>query len=242
MRRFFGTVNEVDNSVSFSEDTSKHIKVIRLNLSENFEVVSNGEIYLCNVINLNPFFVEVLKKISQESERELNFDLILFCPLLKNGNFELALQKSVELGVKEIYPYISSRVIKRVSKQEFNSKKSRYEKIISAASEQSNRTIVPVLHDLQNIEELNLIESKYKLIAFENEAIKGEMIPVMTFKPSEKVICLIGPEGGFSQQEVNLFISTGFQAVSLGKRILRAETAVFYMLSVVGYNGEKNNE
>lgn len=242
MRRFFGSVNEIDNTVSFSEDTSKHIKVIRLNISESFEVVSNGEIFLCKVINLFPFKAEVLEKLSLESERELNFDLILFCPLLKHGNFELVLQKSVELGVKEIYPYLSSRVIKRVSKDEFDSKKSRYEKIISAASEQSNRTIVPILHDLYNMDELTSVEAKYKFIAFENEAIKGKMIPAIILEPNEKAICLIGPEGGFSQQEVDLFTSNGFQAVSLGKRILRAETAVFYMLSVVGYNGEKNND
>jgi len=238
MRRFFAEVNPKDNTVLFSEETFKHIRVLRLNIDETFEVVSNGKSYLCSVTNIHPFEAKVIQEISSDSSRELQFNLSLACPLLKRGNFELVLQKCVELGVRDIYPFISSRVIKRVSKSEFESKRVRYEKIIVGACEQSNRTVVPVLHELIDLKELKDIDATIKFIAYEDEAIKGEMIPDIDVSEKDKVVCLIGPEGGFSREEVDRCIECGYKPVSLGKRILRAETAIMYMLSVVGYKGE----
>jgi len=239
MRRFFAEVNLENNTVVFSEETYKHIKVLRLNVSENFEVVSNGKSYLCSVTNIHPFEASVSGEIGSESNRELQFSLSLVCPLLKRGNFELVLQKCVELGVKDIYPFISSRVIKRVSKDEFESKRIRYEKIIEGACEQSNRSVVPTLHELIELKDLENIDAKVKFIAYEDEAIKGEMIPDIDVYKNDKVMCLVGPEGGFSRDEVNRCIEYGYKPVSLGKRILRAETAIMYMLSVTSYKGEK---
>jgi len=238
MRRFFAEVNPKDNKVLFSEETYKHIKVLRLNIDETFEVVSNGKSYLCSVRNIRPFEAEVIREISGDSSRELEFNLSLACPLLKRGNFELVLQKCVELGVRDIYPFISSRVIKRVTKSEFESKRIRYEKIIVGACEQSNRTVVPVLHELMDLKELNNVDATFKFIAYEDEAIKGEMIPDIEVSDKDKILCLVGPEGGFSRDEVERATECGYKPVSLGKRILRAETAIMYMLSVVSYKGE----
>lgn len=242
MRRFFGQVDEVSKIASFSQETIRHIKVIRLNKKERFEVVSNGEVFLCQVEKIDPFTAVVVEKIKDDLSRELDFDLILFCPLLKRTNFELVLQKSVELGVREIYPYISDRVIKRVDKDEFAKKSSRYMKIIEGAVEQSNRICVPKLHDLSDLDELVSVEADRKFIAYENEALKGKTLPDMRISKGERIVCLIGPEGGFSSAEVDLFSENGFLVTSLGKRILRAETAAIYMLSILSYQGEKEHE
>jgi len=242
MRRFFGTVNLADHTINFTKDTLKHIKVIRLEIGEKFEVVSQGRVFLCQVKKILPFQAEVIKECESDLSRELRFSLILLCPLLKKNNFELVLQKSVELGVSEIYPFVSSRVIKRVTREEFSSRKARFEKIISGAAEQSNRTSIPILHELSELQELSSITGDRKYIAYENEAIKGKMISKKMINDSERVICLLGPEGGFASSEVELFLKKGFEAVSLGKRILRAETAALYMLSVLSFLGENKDE
>jgi len=239
VRRFFGNVNFEDKHVSFSDETLKHIRVVRLQMGETFEVVSQGKVFVCLVSNIYPFEAKVVKQKSDADSRELDFDLILLCPLLKHNNFELVLQKSVELGVKEIYPYISSRVIKRIDNREFLSKKERFDKIIKSASEQSNRTIIPILHSLFSLDSACELQADYKFIAYENEAMKNNLLPKVNIISGQKVICLIGPEGGFDSREVEMFTAHDFVPVSLGKRILRAETAALYMLSVIGYLGEK---
>ncbi len=237
MRRFFADIN--NNQVIFSKDTLAHIKVIRLNKGENIEVCYLGDVYICQVTNINPFDVKIIEKVSDQNNRELSSNLVLFCPLLKRDNFELVLQKSVELGVKHIVPYISSRVIKRVSKQEFEQKRERFEKIILNASEQSNRSYIPKLDRLYDLEELVDLykDSSNKFIAYEDVSIKGDLINLND--NIDDVVVIIGPEGGFSSKEVELFISNNFNVISLGKRILRAETACIYSLSVISYLIEK---
>lgn len=233
MRRFFATIE--NNKVIFSKETLNHIKVIRLNNGENIEVVDNSIVYICQVTNINPFDVKIIEQESQNN-RELPYNLVLLCPLLKRDNFELVLQKSVELGVKEIVPYISSRVIKRVSKDDFENKRERFEKIILNASEQSNRNVIPHLTRLYDLKELVELykDTPNKYIAYEDVAIKGEKIKIVD-ENSKDVVIIVGPEGGFSKQEVEFFVNNNYKVVSLGKRILRAETACIYSLSILSY-------
>lgn len=234
MRRFFG---KVDNQiVKFSKASLDHIKVLRLNYLEQIEVCDDGNVYLCEVSNLKPFEVRIIEKKDSSLSRELTKNIILFCPLLKRDNFELVLQKATELGVKEIYPYISSRVIKRVTKEEFNLKIDRYNSILLNASEQSNRDFVPKLHELNSLEKLAKLyqNCQNKYIAYEQKAMLGNKITIVDSNENDYVV-LFGPEGGFSLQEVELFKTNNFKLVSLGKRILRAETACFYLLSVLAY-------
>jgi len=233
MRRLFGELR--NNQIQFNQDTLKHIKVIRLNKGENIEVVINNEVYICMVTNINHFEIKIIEK-QQENSRELPINLILCLPLLKRENFELVLQKATELGVNIIYPYISSRVIKRLTEKEFEQKRERYEKILINACEQSNRTNIPKLETLKNIEDLPEIFTniKNKYIPFEDEAIGLNKIDIID-KEDKNAVIICGPEGGFSKQEVDMFKKENFKVVSLGKRILRAETANIYALSIINY-------
>lgn len=234
MRRFFGNI--IDNRIVLSEESLKHAQVIRLNKGENVEIVANNEVYICMVISYNPYEFKIIEKQDSKDSRELTYKVILLLPLLKRENFELVLQKATELGVNTIYPYISSRVIKRINANEFEEKRERYEKIILNAAEQSNRNLIPHLEKLYKLEDLPTLfnEVDNKFIAYEDEALKGKKITIdPTVKKEVVIIC--GPEGGFSKNEVDLFINNNFKVVSLGKRILRAETACIYSLSIVSY-------
>ena len=234
MRRFFGNI--VKNTPVFSDESLKHIKVIRLNMGENIEFCCNSKIYICQVTKLKPFEAKIIDDVTEKVNRELQYNLVLFCPLLKRENFELVIQKATELGVKEIYPYLSSRVIKRISKQEFELRRERFEKILLNASEQSNRTIIPKLYPLEDFNRLSGLykDSSNKFIAYEDEALKGQKISIEK-SDSKNIVFVFGPEGGFSKEEVDLYKDNGFKIVSLGKRILRAETAAFYGLSCIDY-------
>lgn len=236
MRRFIGTVDLSTLKVSFTPEVSHHIKVVRLQKGETIEVLSEGLSFTYKVEESYPLRLSFISQ-NKEMARELGFKSILLCPLLKKDNFEFCLQKAVELGVSDIYPYLSSRVIKRITKGEFEDKRERFEKILVEAVEQSNRDIVPTLHELTEYKDAIKTEGNLKFIAYEEEALKGQKINFES-KEGLKVVSLFGPEGGFSKEEVDLALNEGFICISLGKRILRAETAMVNMLSVIDFIGE----
>lgn len=232
MRRIFGKINS--GNVIIDEETLHHLKVIRVNINENIEVVDEGKIYQTIVTAINPLRLELVGMI--DVDRELRKELVMFLPLLKNGNFELCLQKATELGVKKIIPYLSNRTVVKLKKEEFLRKKERYNKIISGAALQSNRNIVPVLNDLVELKDLKNFDFDKKYVAYEDESLKANMIDRNEDFSQDKTIALvIGCEGGFEKSEVDYLISLGYRAISLGKRILRAETAVIYALSILSY-------
>ena len=141
MRRFEGFFE--GDKVRLSKDCEHHAKVVRLELNEEVEVLISDSLYSCKVSSIIPLEFSDVKKI--EVDREIEDEIVFLCPLLKGDKFEFLLQKSVELGVKKIVPFISSRVIKRITKEEFEKKRARFEKIIFEARLQSNRTYRVVL-------------------------------------------------------------------------------------------------
>lgn len=233
MRRIFGRVDLSSGRIVLSPDEEKHLRVIRVSVGEELEILSDGQAYSAVCTSYKPYSFRLLSKDPVPS-RELGQELILLLPLLKKDNFEFCLQKGTELGVTRFVPFLSSRVIKRVSRPEFEEKRPRFEKILEEAVEQSNRTVVPVLDSLKDYKDALLVEKTCGFIAYEDEALKGKKIDV-SGKDVSKTAYLFGPEGGFAKDEVGLALQAGFVPVKLGKRILRAETAAVYGLSVLTY-------
>lgn len=147
-------------------------------------------------------------------------EIFLFASLVKKDNFEWISQKATELGVSHIIPIISSRSEKKDINVE------RIKKIIIEASEQSGRTTLPVLHEVMNLNSAVSQFGNIKSIAWEPSAIK--------FNSSDIDDCVgvyIGPEGGWSEQDLKLFSDNNIQVKSLGPQILRSETAVIVAVS-----------
>lgn len=232
MRRLVGKV--CDGEVLFSTEVLKHIKVLRLKIGEKIEILDPTGIYECIVETSKPFRTKIINKKSIDYSRELKSDITLFLPLLKNGNFELCLQKSVELGVKSIVPIITARTIVKSSAADFINKKQRYQRILTEASEQSNRDIIPKLGDLHYLKDLKDYEFSFKFVPYEEESLKNSFIRNSALTNSSIGI-VVGPEGGFAVEEVDFLKEIGYQPISLGRRILRAETAVINILSIVSY-------
>lgn len=239
MRRLNGTIDFKTLSVCFPPEEEKHARVLRMEKGEKIEVVFLSKAYKAEIISLFPLRAKLLSSQAEVS-RELPFTSVLLCPLLKKDNFEFALQKGTELGVQVFVPYLSSRVIKRITKEEFEERRERFMKIIKEAVEQSNREVTPLLMPLQDYKEALKTPGDYKFFAYEEEALKGMKIPHLEkISNALRVISLVGPEGGFSPEEASEAVKNGFLPVKLGKRILRAETAIVDILSVVDYLGEE---
>lgn len=228
MQRYFVTIN--DGFASFSKEDSHHfLNVMRGKKGDIIEVINEGKIYRAVIECVDPLRAKIASEI--EEERENPFKLILAFSLLKKGNDELVMQKCTELGAYSFIPFVSSRTIIRVDESDKKKKNERFSKIIKEAAMQSKRATIPAISSILSFGELLNVEADIKLIAYEDEALNGKHLSehIKNMDESKTCLVIVGPEGGFSKEEVDKAIACGFKPISLGKRILRAETASIYV-------------
>ena len=234
MQRYFATL--VDQQIVLSEDDIHHIiHVMRMKVGDRFEVVVKARLYECEITSLSPL---QFCKIEKEEDVEIKTNITLFFALAKGDKIDLVIQKATELGVHKIVLFKSKRCVVNFDNKDIDKKLNRYRKIAKEASEQCNRLIVP---EILGVIDLKIIDSyleEVNLLAYEKLA--GNTTESFEIKERTKsVSIMIGSEGGFEEEEVNYLTNKGFQTISLGKRILRCETAAIYALSVLAYLLEK---
>ena len=233
MQRYFAQIDNNFN-VCFSKEDEHHIlHVMRMKNNDEIEVVDNEKVYLCRIDKTNPLEVSVIHEISNDVE--IKEDITLLFALTKGDKTDLVLQKATELGVKKVALITSERTVVSYDNKDIDKKIARFSKIMKEASEQSHRVVVPELLGIFNLKNLPTeVFSDINYVAYEKDASKtNEMFEGLT--KGKSISILVGPEGGFSEQEINNLTNQGFIRTSLGKRILRAETAAIYALSVLGY-------
>ena len=237
MQRYFANIDQ-QSFVRFSKEDEHHIlHVMRMKVADEIEVVDNGQVFLCRIDKTNPLEVSVIHEISNDVE--IKEDITLLFALTKGDKIDLVLQKATELGVKKVALIASERTVVSYDNKDVDKKLARFFKIMKEASEQSHRVVVPELLGIFNLKNLpKETFSDINYVAYEKDASKtDEMFEGLT--KGKSISILVGPEGGFSEQEINHLAEQGFIRTSLGKRILRAETAAIYALSVLGYLLEK---
>lgn len=190
----------------------------------------------CAVLELIDFDKETIKarRISDIKQISVDKKVILADCLPKQGRFENIIEKSTELGVYKIVPLISERTIAR---PKGNSKLERWQKIAKEASEQCARDTIPEIENIRTLEdflaEITPLEDTLLLFCWENEH-KTTIREVLSNYYGD-IIVLIGPEGGFSDSEVFKIKSAGGISVTLGKRILKTDTAAISVLAMINY-------
>ena len=231
MERFFAQIR--DGRAFLNENDTHHLlNVMRAKSGDKIEIVDEGELYLAEIKNVNPLEIETISMINRPTE--LNSHLILAFALLKGGHDELVLMKGTELGVSKFLPFISERTIIRLDKKEREKRLERFKKIVSGAASQSKRLITPEVLPILDYKDVLDIEADKRYLAYENVSDSSFNLSkeFSTIEKDMNVICLVGPEGGFSPKEAEAAKNKGYTYLSLGRRILRAETASIYLASV----------
>lgn len=237
MQRYFTSFKDEKNITISNDDIFHIVKVMRMKINDQFEINNDGDIYLAQINSLAPFSFKILKKIDENHELKTKITL-LYC-LPKGDKIDLVLQKATELGVNHIVLVNSSRCIAKINDENKKKKLARFNKIIKEATEQCKRNNLPALKDVIKFNEISNYQSDLNLIAYENSKMSNQELKdlLRNFK-GNTVTILIGAEGGFSKEEVEYALKNNFISISLGNRILRSETSVFNLLSILGYELE----
>ncbi len=239
MNRFFASKD--GDSFLFSNEALFHIRsVLRLKIKESIEVVAEGKLYEGKISSLDPFSLSEVKE--KEEERESAFFLALGFSLLKGGHDDFIVMKGTETGAKEFFPLLSRYTIVSLPSEKDRKKKSeRFQRIALSSSEQSKRLICPFVHEVKDFSSVLSENFDRKYIAYEGESMKSDTLlkECAKFKKGERILVLIGPEGGWSEEEVTKAKSNGFLPISLGRRILRAESASVYVSSLINAFGDE---
>lgn len=224
MHRFFVTekdfIDEAGAIVHTPSIVHQWKKVLRFQEGEHVVLMrGDGEEYEMRIREIGAVDIKLTLVERRFSKQELPLRLVLAPSFLKNvDKFELVIQKGTELGVGAFIPLLSERTEKKMEP-----KRERWGKIILEAAEQSGRAVIPELHEPR---ELAQVLKSYSCVIVPHPAGEKRIEDIFSSGevPSE-IVCCIGPEGGFTDVEVNAARAAGAHIVSLGKRTLRAETA-----------------
>lgn len=224
------------------EDFNHIRNVLRMKIGEELIVCDcEGTDYLCKIAGYeaNTVIAEIIE--STETASELGTKIVLFQGLPKKDKLELIIQKAVELGAGEIIPVMTRRVIVKLNDAKKEERKlERWQMIAESAAKQSGRGIIPKVRKVMSMKEAldYARQLEVNLIPYENadnsdSGMDNSRAIIHDLHDKKSVGIFIGPEGGFEESEVREAIDAGFKCISLGKRILRTETAGIAVLSVI---------
>lgn len=213
-----------DSVVELPDDVVRHLNVLRVKNTEEIVLFNgNGKSYpaLPEVLEKRRASVRILREEATDNESPLNITLVQAVSAAERMDFTL--QKSVELGVTEIRPVISERCVVRLSGERAEKRVARWQEIVVSACEQSGRNIVPKVLPVTTYAQAlqQLPQETTKLLMSLNRAQKLSDVQPQ----SGKVVFMVGPEGGWTEKEEQQAFDADFQSVTLGKRVLRTETA-----------------
>lgn len=237
MVRFFVSPEELKPEfIVLTGENADHAKVLRLKCGEQV-LVCDGVRYecVCTVSDVSPGQISLVVNNRKENDSEPRVKVSVFVAFPKADKLEHVIQKATELGAARIIAYPSARCISKPDDKALKKKMERWQKIAASAAEQSGRGCIPEVLVLNSFKDalLKAREAEKAILFYENEqALTLQMSLRSSF---ETVSLLTGPEGGYEETEVKLAKDMGIEICTLGKRILRCETAPLCALSAVMY-------
>lgn len=246
MYHFFVSPEQIgEKEIRIEGNDVNHIRnVLRMMPGEQISISdgSQGREYRCEVSLIEEDCVTAKIMWSQDADTELQSKFYLFQGLPKSDKMELIIQKAVELGVYEVIPVATRRAVVKLDKKKEESKRKRWNSISESAAKQSKRTIIPEVKPVMTFAEAVKYASSMdaKLIPYELAEGMDETRRIFSaIKPGDSVAIFIGPEGGFDEAEIQLAKEAGICPITLGRRILRTETAGMTVLSVLMFQMEQ---
>ena len=246
MQRFFVEPHQIDeeaHQIHITGSDVNHISnVLRMKTGEELWISDGSKYeYRCTIESFEPDEVLLHIVYSQEPEYELPCRIYLFQGLPKADKMELIIQKAVELGAYEIIPVETKRCVVKLDGRKLAKKTARWQQIAESAAKQSKRMLIPNVHEVLTFREaLKYAESMdVRLVPYELARGMQETKEILAgIEPGQSVGIFIGPEGGFEEKEIEAAIEGGAKPITLGRRILRTETAGLAILSVLMFQLE----
>lgn len=246
MYQFFVEPSQIQgNRIVITGKDVNHIKnVLRMRAGEEIAVSNgiDGKEYRCGIESFTEDEVICGLRFVKEDGVELPSKIYLFQGLPKADKMELIIQKAVELGAYEVIPVAAKRCVVRLDEKKAAGKISRWQGIAEAAAKQSKRAVIPKVHSVLSMKEAIAYAQNMdvKLIPYElAEGMQHTKQMIEAVKPEQSIAVFIGPEGGFEESEIQMAKEAGIEPVTLGRRILRTETAGFTVISWLMYQLEQ---
>ena len=236
MYHFFVSEEQINGENAYIEgsDVNHIVNVLRMKPGEELLISVKGDWdYLCKIVDIETDRVN-LKVLESMEQRELPVNITLLQGIPKSDKLEMIIQKAVELGVSEIIPVKTKRVVVKIDEKKADTKVNRWNAIAESAAKQSKRSIIPKVYEPMSIDNALEIVKDFgvKLIPYENaDGIDKTRKILDSMDKTKNIAVFIGPEGGFEEAEVERIKNSGFEVITLGKRILRTETAGLALLS-----------
>ena len=247
MSKFFVKPEQIknDNIIIDGDDVNHILNVLRMKKDDEIQVCNQvtGENYKARIMQYSKNEIEckIEEKIGKSTES--NVHITLFQGIPKFEKMELIIQKNTEVGVNNIVPVIMERTVVKLDEKVASKKLDRWQKIAEIAAKQSMRDIIPNVKSIIKTKEIGVDRYDVVLVAYENEEhnmLKAELKKLESQNKQEyNIAIVIGPEGGISEKEIELLDEKNVKFVSLGKRILRTETAGLVMAGNILYELEK---
>lgn len=242
---FVSPENISEKSVIIIGSDVNHIKnVLRMKIGEKIIVNDgNGAGYCCSISEINSESIVAKIENGQIGSSELPVKLVLFQGLPKSDKMELIIQKAVELGASEIVPVEMARCIVKLDEKKKKSKLARWQSVSESAAKQSGRMTIPKVHEVMKFSDALDKAKKYDMffVPYEcSDSVTEFKEKLSQIKDGQTVGIFIGPEGGYEASEIEAAEEAGGKIVSLGKRILRTETAGIAALSICMFYIEAN--
>lgn len=247
MYQFFVGPEQIDvaaKTVIIRGNDVNHIKnVLRMRPGEEVAVSNgiDGREYRCGILALEEDCVRLELRFIKEDGVELPAKIYLFQGLPKADKMELIIQKAVELGAFQIIPVAMKRCVVKLDEKKADSKIKRWQGIAEAAAKQSKRGVIPTVAPVMSYAQAVKMASEMdlKLVPYElAEGMEQTKKLIESVKPGQRIAIFIGPEGGFDPEEIRNATEAGIQPITLGKRILRTETAGFTTIAWLMYQLE----
>ncbi len=249
MYHFFVEPSQIQgNRIVITGGDVNHIRnVLRMKIGEEIAVSNgvDGKEYRCGIDTFAEDEVICTLRFIKEEGVELPSKIFLFQGLPKADKMELIMQKAVELGVFEIVPVSTGRSVVKLDEKKARAKTARWQGIVEAAAKQSRRGVIPRVAEVMSMKEAIAYAGSMdvRLIPYElaQDMTKTKKI-ISGIRQGESVAVFIGPEGGFEEKEIAVAVEGGFLPITLGKRILRTETAGLTVLAWLMYHFEQGEE
>jgi len=237
-RYFCADDNIIDDKVIINGGDLKHLKtILRAKVGDEVSIVTKSNEFIAEIeeIHTDEIICSIVDRLDINNETAINITLCQGIP--KQTKMETIIQQNVELGVKSFIPLITERTVVKLNDKDREQKKlERWRKIAKESSKQSKRNIVPVVEDIMTVKELiEKIKKEAPVVLVPYELENVSTLKDVLSHVKQNYYIIIGPEGGFDIKEIEMFKSVGAYIVTLGKRILRTETAGVVTSAVVLY-------